>query len=56
MLALEGDSAVVGVPNQQAKDWLHNRLYKIIKRSLDGFLDSPVELEFVILERPSMQC
>jgi len=51
LLALEGDSAVVGVPNQQAKDWLHNRLYKIIKRSLDQVVDSPVELDFVLLER-----
>ena len=53
LLALEGDSAVIGVPNKQAKEWLQNRLYKIIKRSLDGFLDTPVELEFVILEKLS---
>jgi len=55
LLALETDRAVIGVPNDQAREWLHNRLYKIIKRSLDGFLDSQVELEFVILQRPSMQ-
>ncbi|MGB3906473.1 MAG: DnaA N-terminal domain-containing protein [Anaerolineae bacterium] len=51
--ALEDDSAVIGVPNEQAKEWLYKRLYKIIKRSVAGFLDSPVELKFVVLERPS---
>jgi len=51
LLALEGDSAVIGVPNKQAKDLLQNRLYKIIKRSLDAFVDKPVELDFVVLEK-----
>jgi len=52
-LALQTDTAVIGVPNKQANEWLQKRLYKIIQRSLDALLDSPVELEFVILEKSS---
>jgi phage replication O-like protein O len=51
LLALEADRAVIGVPNSQAKEWLQNRLYKIIQRSLDAFLDTTVELDFVVLEK-----
>jgi hypothetical protein len=51
LLALETDRAVIGVPNSQAKEWLQNRLYKIIQRSLDAFLDTTVELDFVVLEK-----
>jgi len=51
LLALETDRAVIGAPNKQAKDWLQNRLYKIIERSLDEFLDGSVELDFVVLEK-----
>ncbi len=52
LLALQRDNAVIGVPNEQAKEWLHSRPYKIIKRSLDAFLDSPVELQLVVLQTP----
>jgi phage replication O-like protein O len=53
LLALEADRALIGVPNKHTKDWLESRLYKIIQRSLRAFLDTPVELEFVILGRSS---
>jgi hypothetical protein len=44
---------VIGVLNEEAKEWLNQRLYKIIKRALDGFLDSPVDLQFVVLGKRS---
>lgn len=40
---------VIGVHNGYAKDWLENRLYSMIKRTLTGILDWPVEVRFVVL-------
>jgi chromosomal replication initiation ATPase DnaA len=53
LLSLKNGLAVIGTSNKQTKEWLEARLHTIIKRTLDGFLDTPVELEFVVLEKPS---
>lgn len=45
---LERNVFVVGVRNTYAKQWLENRLYGMIERTLDNVLGQPVTIEFVL--------
>lgn len=39
---------VIGVRNDFAKDWLENRLYDLIVRTVSGVMGHPVEVRFVV--------
>ena len=39
---------VIGVRNDFAKDWLENRLYDLIVRTVSGVMGYPVEVRFVV--------
>jgi len=39
---------VLGTPNEYVKDWLENRLYTPIQRTLSGIAGQPVEIEFLV--------
>ena len=39
---------VIGVRNDFAKDWLENRLYDLIARTLSGVMNRPVDVRFVV--------
>jgi len=41
---------VLGTPNEYVKDWLENRLYTPVVRTLSGIAGHPVEVEFEIHE------
>ncbi|MCL4805523.1 MAG: chromosomal replication initiator protein DnaA [Anaerolineae bacterium] len=47
-LSFAGDEFVVGVRNDFAKDWLENRLYDLIARTLAGVAERPVTVRFVV--------
>jgi chromosomal replication initiator protein len=47
-LAYDDDEFVVGVRNDFAKDWLENRLYDLIARTLSGVLGRRVSVRFVV--------
>jgi hypothetical protein len=56
----DNDSArtrvVLGTPNEYVKDWLENRLYTPIRRTLSGIAGNPVEVEFEVCERAQWNC
>ena len=39
---------VIGVRNDFAKDWLENRLYDLIVRTVSGVMNHPVDVRFVV--------
>ncbi len=47
-LAYEDGTLVVGVRNAYAKQWLENRLYGMIQRTLNHVLGRPAEVRFVL--------
>ncbi|MFQ6059084.1 MAG: chromosomal replication initiator protein DnaA [Anaerolineae bacterium] len=47
-LAYEDGSFVIAVHNTYAKEWLENRLYSPIKRTLTGIVGRAVEMKFVV--------
>lgn len=47
-LSYNGDEFVIGVRNDFAKDWLENRLYDLIARTLSGVLGRPINVRFVV--------
>jgi len=53
LLSVEEGRATLGVRSPAAKAWLENRLARVLQRTLDRRLDTPVELAFVVLESPS---
>ncbi len=48
LVSLEDGAAVVSVENDYIRDWLQNRLYTTIQRSLARISRQPVEIQFVI--------
>ncbi|MBN1314152.1 MAG: chromosomal replication initiator protein DnaA [Anaerolineales bacterium] len=51
-LAHEDDLYFVTVPSAYAKDWLENRLYTTIKRTLESIMGCGLELRFVVWNDP----
>ncbi|MEZ4519943.1 MAG: DnaA/Hda family protein [Chloroflexota bacterium] len=47
-LSCEGDEFVIGVRNDFAKDWLENRLYDLIVRTLSSVVGRRVKVRFVV--------
>jgi len=47
-VAYEDGTVIVGVRNAYAKDWLENRLYTHIARTLSGIVGRTVEVRFVV--------
>ena len=47
-LSCADDEFVIGVRNDFAKDWLENRLYDLIARTLSGVMNRPVDVRFVV--------
>ena len=48
LLTCDGDTYVIGVRNDYAKDWLENRLQDTILRTLVAITDRPVLLRFMV--------
>jgi len=48
LLGQDNDEYIVGVRNDYAKDWLENRLYDTISRTLSSIVRKPVNLRFVV--------
>lgn len=48
LVSLEDGAAVVSVENDYIRDWLQNRLYTTIQRSLARISRQPVEIQFVV--------
>jgi chromosomal replication initiator protein len=48
LLGHEQDEYIVGVRNDYAKDWLENRLYDTILRTLSAIVRRPARLRFVV--------
>ncbi|MEJ2753036.1 MAG: DnaA/Hda family protein [Chloroflexota bacterium] len=48
LLGEENDEYIVGVRNDYAKDWLENRLFDTILRTLSAIVRRPVNLRFVV--------
>jgi chromosomal replication initiator protein len=55
-VAFDADRSIltVGVRNAYAKQWLENRLYGMIERTLQHVLGSPAEIRFVLNTREEM--
>ena len=51
-LAHEDDLFFITVPSAYAKDWLENRLYTTVKRTLVNVIGQDVELRFVVWNDP----
>lgn len=52
LLSLKHNIALIGVSNQQAKEWLENRLSDKIQQTLVGLLDHPIEkLSFEVIDQ-----
>jgi hypothetical protein len=47
-LRYDGQTLVVGVQNDYAKDWLENRLLELVERALAGVVGEPVRAEFEV--------
>ena len=48
----EDDIFFIAVGTEYARDWLQNRLSGLIKRTLTGILEKPVEVQFVLRAEP----
>lgn len=53
LIRVENNKVRIGVQNAYARDWLESRLSGTFSRLLTGYLDSPVEVEFVVWHRES---
>ena len=51
VMAYEDGEFIIGVPNAYAKDWLDNRLYAAVKRTLAQVAGRTVSLRFVVRPR-----
>jgi hypothetical protein len=55
LIARNGEFSTVAVKNKAAQDWLQNRLYDTVQRTLSDILDDqPVEIEFQVAEREAV--
>ena len=48
LLSFEEGTFVIGVRNDYAKDWLENRLYETILRTLSAIYGEPAQIRFVV--------
>jgi chromosomal replication initiator protein len=48
VISWDRENFVLGVPNGYIKDWLENRLYTPIQRTLSGILGQPVNVQFIV--------
>ncbi len=48
VVAYDQDNLVLGVPNGYIKDWLENRLYTPIQRTVSGILAKPIDVQFIV--------
>ncbi len=48
LVAYEDGVYIIGVPNAYAKDWLEQRLHRLVKGVLEGVAERSVELRFVV--------
>ncbi|MBN1935598.1 MAG: chromosomal replication initiator protein DnaA [Anaerolineae bacterium] len=48
VVAWDEENFVLGVPNGYIKDWLQNRLYTPIQRTVSGILDRAVDVQFIV--------
>jgi len=48
LLDIEGDTLIVGVPNEFAKDWLESRYAPIIRSTVQSILGQSMNLRFVV--------
>ncbi len=48
VISWDQDDFVLGVPNAYIKDWLENRLYVPIKRTLSGIVNRPLNVQFIV--------
>jgi len=57
VIALEGDTLVVGVVNRYAQDWLTSRMTEMVKRTLTGIVGRAVTARFVaqVHEMPTVE-
>jgi hypothetical protein len=51
-ISLNQQELIIGTKNSFAKDWLENRLYPVISRTVCQILQQPVKLRFVINGEP----
>ena len=51
VLSYDRENFVLGVPNAYVKEWLENRLYPPIQRTLSGILNTPVNVQFVVWQQ-----
>lgn len=51
-LEFEDGRLVIGVPNNYTQDWLENRLKATVERTLQGIVDQPVRVTFLVTESP----
>ncbi len=49
LISTENDIWQIAVKSEAAKEWLENRLYKAVSRTVANILNHPVEIEFVVV-------
>lgn len=49
--AYEDGEYVVGTPNTYARDWLHNRLRALVRKTLKGIVGRTVDVRFIVKAR-----
>ena len=49
-VSLTGDQFIVGTYNNYGRDWLESRLTTTIQRLLQGILNQPVTVRFIVLD------
>lgn len=54
-LTYENDSFRIGVQNAYVRDWLENRLTKTASNLLSGIMNSPQDIEFVIINKDNIE-
>ena len=48
VVSWDHENFVLGVPNGYIKDWLENRLYTPIQRTVSGILDRTIDVQFIV--------
>ena len=50
-IALEGDRLVIGTPNTFAAEWLEQRMYQLIRKTVEGITKRPLEILFQVRQK-----
>ncbi len=48
LVSFEDDALIIGVKNAFAKDWLENRLFATINRTVTNIVGQPIDIQFVL--------